>query len=109
MRDDRERLLDIQEAIERIQKYAERGREAFERDELIQTWILHNLQILGEAARAISADFKQQHPEVPWQQIAGMRNILVHDYFGIDVSIVWAVVESELPILKQQVLVMLGQ
>lgn len=56
MRDDRERLLDIQEAIERIQKYAERGRETFERDELIQTWILHNLQILGEAARAISAD-----------------------------------------------------
>jgi len=109
MRDDGERLLDIQEAIERIQKYAERGREAFERDELIQTWILHNLQILGEAARAISADFKQQHPEVSWQQIAGMRNILVHDYFGIDVSIVWEVVERDLPILKQQVLVMLGQ
>jgi uncharacterized protein with HEPN domain len=109
MRDDRERMLDIQEAIERIQKYAERGREAFERDELIQTWILHNLQILGEAARAISADFKQQHPEVSWQQIAGMRNILVHDYFGIDVSIVWEVVERDLPILRQQVLVMLGQ
>lgn len=109
MRDDRERLLDIQEAIERIQKYAERGRETFEREELIQTWILHNLQILGEAARAISTDFKQQHPEVSWQQIAGMRNILVHDYFGIDVSIVWEVVERDLPILKQQVLVMLGQ
>lgn len=109
MRDDRERLLDIQEAIERIEKYAERGHEAFERDELIQTWILHNLQILGEAARAISADFKQQHSEVSWQQIAGMRNILVHDYFGIDASIVWEVVERDLPILKQQVLVMLGQ
>lgn len=64
MRDDRERLLDIQEAIERIEKYATRGRDAFEHDELIQTWILHNLQILGEAARAISAVLKQQHPEV---------------------------------------------
>jgi uncharacterized protein with HEPN domain len=109
MRDDRERLLDIQEAIERIEKYAARGREIFDHDELIQTWILHNLQILGEAARAISADFKQQHSEVSWQQIAGMRNILVHDYFGIDVSIVWAVVERELPVLKQQVLAMLVQ
>lgn len=67
MRDDRERLLDIQEAIEQIEKYAARGRETFERDELIQIWILHNLQILGEAARAISADLKQQHPEVSWQ------------------------------------------
>ena len=92
MRDDRERLLDIQEAIERIEKYAAQGRETFDHDELIQTWILHNLQILGEAARAISAGFKEQHPEVSWQQIAGMRNILVHDYFGIDASIVWAVV-----------------
>lgn len=78
-------------------------------DELIQTWILHNLQILGEAARTISADLKQQHPEVSWQQIAGMRNILVHDYFGIDASIVWAVVELELPVLKQQVLAMIGE
>jgi uncharacterized protein with HEPN domain len=48
---------------------------------LIQTWVLHNLQILSEAGRAISADLKQQHPEVSWKQIAGMRNILVHDYF----------------------------
>jgi uncharacterized protein with HEPN domain len=109
MRDDRERLLDIQEAIERIEKYAARGRETFERDELIQVWILHNLQILGEAARAISDDFKQQHPEVSWQQIAGMRNILVHDYFGIDASIVWVVVERDLPALKEQVVAMLVQ
>ncbi len=69
---------------------------------MIQTWILHNLQILCEAARAISAEFKQQHPEVAWPQIAGMRNILVHHYFGIDLAIVWAVVERELPVLKQQ-------
>ena len=108
MRDDRERLLDIQEAIERIEKYAAQGRETFDHNELIQTWIVHNLQILGEAVRGISADFKKQHPEVSWQQIAGMRNILVHDYFGIDASIGWAVVERELPILKQQVLNMIG-
>jgi uncharacterized protein len=65
MRDDRERLLDIQEAIERIEKYAARGRETFERDELIQTWVLHNLQILGEAARAISAASSSSTPRSP--------------------------------------------
>ncbi len=107
MRDDRERLLDIQEAIERIEKYAAQGRENFESDELVQTWILHHLQILCEAARAISAEFKQQHPEVAWPQIAGMRNILVHQYFGIDLDIVWAVVERELPVLKQQTVILL--
>ncbi len=107
MRDDRERLLDIREAIERIEKYAARGRKNFESDELIQTWILHHLQILCEAARAISAEFKQQHPEVAWPQIAGMRNILVHQYFGIDLDIVWAVVERELPVLKQQTVILL--
>ncbi len=108
MRDDRERLLDIQETIERIERYAARGREAFDQDELIQTWILHHLQILCEAARAISGDFKQQHPEISWPQIAGMRNILVHHYFGIDLDVVWAVVERDLPALKQQVAALLG-
>ncbi len=102
MRDDNERLRDIQEAIERIERYAAQGRESFEQNELIQTWILHHLQILCEAARTISVEFKQQHPEVAWPQIAGMRNILVHHYFGIDLAIVWAVVERELPVLKQQ-------
>jgi len=100
MRDDRERILDIQEAIERIEKYAAQGRQAFERDELIQTWVIHHLQIIGEASRALSPGFREQHSEVPWSQIIGMRNILVHDYFGIDVAVVWSVVERNLPELK---------
>ena len=109
MRDDRERLLDIQEAIERIEKYSARGHEAFEQDELIQTWVLHHLQIIGEAVRAISPEFIQQHSEVPWRQIIGMRNILVHNYFSIDVAIVWAVIENDLPSLKQQITKLLGE
>lgn len=109
MRDDRERLLDIQEAIERIDKYAGRGRAAFEGDELIQTWMLHHLQIIGEAARALSAEFKRQHPAIAWPRIAGMRNILVHQYFSVDAALVWAVVESDLPVIKQQVAALLGE
>ena len=84
MKDDASRLQDILEAISRIEKYAARGRDTFERDELVQTWILHNLQIIGEAARGVSAELQARHVEVPWRQIIAMRNILVHDYFTVD-------------------------
>ncbi len=101
MRDDRERLLDIQEAIARIEKYAARGREAFEADELVQTWILHYLQIIGEAARELTTDLRARSPELPWSKIVGMRHVLVHRYFEIDADIVWSVLEDELPALKR--------
>lgn len=103
MRDDRQRLLDVQEAIEQIEKYTDQGRDAFEQNELIQTWVIHYLQIIGEACRAISQPFKDQYPTVAWNKIIGMRNILVHLYFGIDEEIVWSVVERDLPDLKQQI------
>jgi len=103
MRDDRERLLDIREAIENVQKYAVRGKDAFSEDELIQTWILHHIQILGEAAARISDEFQEKHPEIPWFKIVGMRNILVHGYFKIDINAVWSVVDNDLPTLFNQI------
>ena len=108
MRDDRERLLDILEAIERIEKYTSKGREVFEDDELIQTWVVHHLEIIGEATRALSSEVKQNYPKTPWTQIAGMRNILVHQYFGVDSSAVWNAVDRDLPTLKGQVEAMLA-
>ena len=109
MRDDRQRLLDICEAIQRIEKYAAQGRGAFERDELIQNWVLRHLQIIGEACRSLSADFRNEHPEVPWSQAIGMRNILVHHYFEMDVDAVWTAVERDLPSLKQKLQAILDQ
>lgn len=103
MRDDRERLLDIQDAIERIERYSARGREEFAANELIQVWIIHHLQIIGEAVRALSPEFLKRHAETPWPRIIGMRNILIHHYFGIDEDAVWAAVEHDLPALKQQI------
>ena len=103
MRDDKECLLDIKEAIERINKYAVQGREDFEKNELIQNWIIHHLQIIGEAASRLSEDYRKRYHDIPWSKIIGMRNILVHRYFGIDTKIVWAVVEQDLPILKQNI------
>jgi len=109
MRDDRERLLDIQEAIENVQKYAVRGKDAFRNDELIQTWILHHIQILGEAAAKLSDDFQERHSDIPWFKIIGMRNILVHDYFSIDIEAVWSVVENDLPVFYDQIRRLLRQ
>jgi uncharacterized protein with HEPN domain len=108
MRDDRERLRDIVEAIERIEKYSARGRQAFDGDELIQIWIVHHLQVIGEAARALSAEFIATHTQVPWSKIVGMRNILVHNYFGVDADIVWEAVNRDLPSLKTQLASILG-
>ena len=103
MRSERERLLDILEAIERIEKYAEEGKDAFESNELIQTWIVHHITIIGEACRTLPDDFQAQYASVPWADIVGMRNILVHHYFGIDYNIVWDIITDKLPELQQYI------
>lgn len=103
MRDDRARLSDIIEAVERIEKYATRGRTAFDEDELLQTWVLHHLQIIGEAVRALSTDTTLSANDIEWVKIVGMRNILVHNYFSIDTDIVWAVIENDLQPPKSKV------
>lgn len=100
MRDDTERLQDILEAITQIERYAIQGQECFRTDELIQVWIVHHLQIVGEAAASLSEEFQAQHTEVPWPAIIAFRNILVHEYFRIDLDTVWRIVERDLPALK---------
>ena len=109
MRSERERLLDILEAIERIEKYASQGREAFNRDELIQNWMVNHITIIGEACRALPNDFQADYSEVDWADIIAMRNILVHHYFGIDLDAIWSVVERDIPELKLNIQVILSQ
>jgi uncharacterized protein with HEPN domain len=108
MRSIRERLLDILEAIEQIEKYTGSGRHSL-KDELVQVWVIHHLQVIGEAARAFPDKLRDSHPDIPWSQIIGMRNILVHRYFGIDEDIVWTAVDEDLPRLKQKVEALLEQ
>lgn len=86
MRDDRQRILDILEAIEKIEKYTGGGQAAFERDELVQIWVIYHLQIIGEAASKISDDVRGEYSGVPWRKMIGMRNLLVHGYFGVDAT-----------------------
>ncbi len=109
MRDEKEFLEDILEAIEAIEKYSCKGKAAFEKEELIQNWILRHLQIIGEAACKVSSETQQKYKAVPWKKMIGMRNILVHGYFSIDTEVVWAVVETHLSSLKTGVTEMLAQ
>lgn len=102
-------MLDIAEAIDRILKYTHHGRKEFENQELIQTWVIHHIEIVGEVARRISPELAEAHPEVPWAQIVAMRNVLAHDYFGIDIERVWNAVERDLPDLRRQVQLLLDQ
>ena len=100
MRSEREHLLDILEAIARIEKYAAKGKSAFSADELIQNWMVNHITVIGEACRSLSDEFQAHYANVPWADIIGMRNILVHHYFGIDEDAVWSVVEKDIPELK---------
>lgn len=103
MRDDRERLLDILDAIKQIEKYAVKGFETFLQDELIQVWVIHHLQIIGEASRNLSPNLTNNYSGVPWAEIIGLRNVLVHNYFEIDHEVVWGIVQNDLLPLKKQV------
>ena len=103
MRSDRERLLDILEAIERINSRKEKSRSDFDSDELLQVWFVHYLQIMGEAASRLSDEIRTQHLEVPWGQMIGMRHILVHGYFEVDLDIVWNAAQVNLAQLKEQI------
>ncbi|MCA9936722.1 MAG: DUF86 domain-containing protein [Anaerolineales bacterium] len=73
----------------------------------MQTWVVYHLQIIGEAARSLSVELQQNHPEIPWRSIIGMRHILVHSYFGIDKDVVWSIVANDLPDLKPQITILL--
>ncbi len=103
MRQEAERLQDILDAIAAIERYASQGRQAFDEQELIQVWVVHHLQIIGEAANALSSDLMNRYSEVPWAQIVAFRNIVVHEYFRVSLNLVWAILQNNLPLLKVMV------
>jgi uncharacterized protein with HEPN domain len=85
------------------------GREACARDELIQNGMVRYLQIIGEAARALPHDVREQVADLPWSKMIGMRRILVHNYFRIDTEIVWDVIERDFPGLKRSLQALLDE
>jgi uncharacterized protein with HEPN domain len=103
MKDERLYLIHIRECIARIEQYTAEGREAFFADTKTQDAVLRNLQTLAESSQRLSEELKGAHPEVNWRGISGLRNILVHDYLGINLVRVWEIVERDLRFLKCQI------
>jgi uncharacterized protein with HEPN domain len=97
-------LDDIIEAAEHIENYTSGlSLKAFSKDRKTRDAVLYNLQVVGEAIKKVPEEIRSRHPDVEWKKIAGLRDILVHEYFGIDVDIVWDVVVNKLPDLKLQI------
>ena len=107
MKDASAYLKHIREAIAKIERYTKTGRAEFMDDTMIQDSVIRNLEIIGEAARNLPLELRKAHPEVPWRSVMGMRNVLIHEYFGVDLDTVWKVVAQRLPVLKKHVSAML--
>jgi uncharacterized protein with HEPN domain len=102
-RGDREYLLDLLERIQRVETFTQGGREEFFQSILIQDGVIRNFEVMGEIVKRLSSELRQKHPTVPWRQIAGFRDILIHEYLGIDLQRVWNVVEQNLLDLKAEI------
>ncbi len=100
MKDDAVYLRHVLEAIRRIEENASGGRESFMASHTLQDAVLRNLQTMAEATQRLSASAKELQPAVDWRALSGFRNVLVHNYLGIDLEQVWLAVEHDLPGLK---------
>ncbi len=97
---DAERIDDILAAIGRIEEIVAEGRKAFEESHVFQAAVMYNIQIIGEAATRLADDIRASYPNVPWRDVIGMRNLVVHRYFDIDLELVWETITRDLRSLK---------
>ena len=98
------RLEDITESLELIFEYVrDIDSDSWESDRKTIDAVIRNIEIIGEAATSIPEDIKEQYPDIPWHQMTGMRNILIHEYFGVDIDVLWRTIQVDLPILLTKV------
>jgi len=96
-------LEHIIECIDRIVAFSEADRERFFGEPIVQDAILRNLQVLAESTTRISDELILKHPEVSWRELRAFRNILVHDYFGLDLEQIWSIIEQDVPTLRSSI------
>lgn len=103
MKDERALLEHIRQAIDRVELYANDGEEAFMSDIKTQDAVIRSFEIIGEAAKGLSQELKDQHAHIPWKQITGMRDFLIHVYFGVNLERVWQTTQNDLTDLRTAV------
>lgn len=100
MRDDRLYIIHILERIQKIEEYTNDGYQSFIKSSIQQDAVIRNLEVIGEAVKNISDTLKNSHPDIQWRRIAGLRDLLIHRYMGVDVQEVWNIIEKDIPELK---------
>ena len=96
-------LRHILDAIQKIERYAEIGHDEFLAESLRHDAVIRQIEIIGEAAKRLSPQVTGRSPDVPWRQVAGMRDVLIHNYMGVDLESVWNVLQHDLPLLRKTV------
>jgi len=103
MRTDTVYLHHILDCIQAIEQYTRDEKDVFMSSRLVQDAVIRNLEVIGEATKRVSSELKTKNPHIPWREMAGMRDVLIHDYLGVDLAIVWNVVHRELPSVKEMI------
>ena len=103
MKDDGVYLRHILDALAKIESYVAVGRDVFMSTSYWQDAVIRQLEIIGEATKQLSQDFRLRYPAVPWRRIAGLRDVLIHNYMGVRLAAVWEVTQTDLPVLQKQI------
>ncbi|HMD31782.1 MAG TPA: DUF86 domain-containing protein [Candidatus Acidoferrales bacterium] len=106
-KDPRVYLAHILESIQRIERFTAEGKNRFLGDVMVQDAVLRNFEVIGEAAKRLDDAYRAAHPQIPWRALAGLRDVLIHAYEGVDLERVWAVVDSQLPGLRKTIAALL--
>jgi uncharacterized protein with HEPN domain len=104
-------IQDMLEAIEKIERYTKsiEDPEDFKGKDIVVDAVLRNLEIIGEAARNIPIEIRSRYSEIPWNRVVGLRNVVIHGYFVVDLDIIWVIIKEQLPEFKEALLKMMEE